>query len=80
LVMICIGLFFLNMTLPAEPNCTRLCIYESKFIQVIHSNAISFLLGYGLALVNWCLANFSRVFFCGGEKKMSSQEVCYSDF
>ena len=67
LAMICIGLFFLNVTLPAEPNCTRKCFYESEFIQVIYSNGISFLLGYGFALIYWCLANFSRVFFCGGE-------------
>lgn len=68
LMMVCIGLFFFNVTLPAEPNCRRMCIYESEFIQVIYSNGISFILGYGFALTYWYLANFSRVHFCGGEK------------
>ena len=68
LVMICVGLFFLNVTFPAEPNCRQMCIYESEFIQVFYSTLGSMLLGYGFALIYWCLANFSRVYFCGGEK------------
>ncbi|KWU49682.1 hypothetical protein AWV77_17215 [Pseudomonas palleroniana] len=64
LVMICVGLFFFNVTFPAEPNCTKICIYESKLIQVIYSSGMSMLLGYGLALTYWCLANFSRAYFC----------------
>jgi hypothetical protein len=59
---------FLNVTLPAEPNCTRKCIYDSMFIQVIYSSGGSMLLGYGIALIYWCLANSARFYFCGGEK------------
>lgn len=66
--MTCIGLFFLSITFAVEPNCTRMCIYESTFIQVIYSTTGSMLLGYGFALIYWYLANLSSVFL-RGEKK-----------
>ncbi|MBV7490514.1 hypothetical protein D3C85_863340 [compost metagenome] len=68
LMMICIGLFFLNVTVLEAPSCRRMCIYKSEFIQVFYSNGVSFLLGYGFALIYWYLANFSKIYRCGGEK------------
>lgn len=62
-VMICAGLFLFTFTPPTEPNCTRMCIYESTFIQVIYSTGISIFLGYGFALTYWCLANLSSAYF-----------------
>jgi hypothetical protein len=61
--MIGFGMFFLMVTFPEEPNCTRKCIYESPFIQVLYSTAGSMFLGYGLAMLYWWISNFSRIHF-----------------
>jgi hypothetical protein len=57
------GVFFLTVTFPEEPHCTRNCVYESAVIQVLYSSVGSFLTGYGLAMLYWWLSNFSRIHF-----------------
>ncbi len=55
-IMCGLGLFFLNVFFPYEPDCHRLCVYDSQFIQIIYSAGGSMLLGYGFALIYWWVA------------------------
>jgi len=59
--MLGFGLFFFNVPFPAEPGCSRLCIYESISLQIFYSSVASMITGYGFALLYWWLACFFKV-------------------
>jgi hypothetical protein len=59
--MIGFGVLVLTVTFPEEPNCTRRCIYEFTWIQVLYSSVGSFFAGYGLAMLYWWITNFSSI-------------------
>ncbi|ROM55966.1 hypothetical protein BK649_03135 [Pseudomonas canadensis] len=61
--MMGIGVFLLTVTFPEEPNCTRKCIYEAPWIQVLYSSGGAFLTGYGLAMLYWWITHFSTIHF-----------------
>lgn len=57
------SLLLFNVALPIQENCMRMCIHESKAIQIIYAFLLSMWLGYGLATVYWSIRYFSRIHF-----------------
>ena len=54
---------FFNTALPVEEKCLRLCIHESRAIQVLYGFLISLWLAYGMAMLYWWVSNFSKIHF-----------------
>ena len=52
---------FFNTALPVEEKCLRLCVHESRAIQVLYSFSISTWLGYCVAMLYWWVTNFSII-------------------
>lgn len=67
LIMCGVGFFFLSVAFPYEPNCRRLCIYESQVIQIFYSTGGSMLLGYGFALIYWWVIRLFKRTIGGSE-------------
>lgn len=52
---------FFNTALPVEDKCLRLCVHESRRIQVLYGFTISIWLGYSMAMLYWWVNNFSII-------------------
>lgn len=52
---------FFNTALPVEEQCPRLCIHESRTMQVLYFLFISHWLGYCMAMLYWWVTNFSII-------------------
>lgn len=66
-LLLVINAFFIfssfYLALPEEPTCRRLCIYESRLLQVLFGFAIAFSTSMFLAMMFWWIKNFKKLTF-----------------